>query len=118
MRRVLTAMLTVAMAASTFSAAQAADDANIGIRMASFVVGTGVGTPISIVREQYKNVVNFDKAMTGNSKNMMFRAAVLPIAAVSGIANGLMHGPIHAMKHAWEADPFTADTFSLGNHKD
>jgi hypothetical protein len=119
MRRVLTAtMLALGLAVSTVSAAQAKDGANMGAeRMASFVVGTIVGTPISIVKSQKKDTVDFYKAMVGKSTNTGLKvfAATLcfPCGFVNGIMTGIGYAPLNAWKYSAEA-PFSPETFSLG----
>jgi hypothetical protein len=119
MRRVLTAtMLALGLAASTMSAAQAKDGSNMGAeRMASFVVGTVVGTPINMIRGMKKDYVSFYQAMVGKSENTGLKVFAATLCFPCGVVNGMMSGigyaPLNAWKYSAEA-PFSKETFSLG----
>lgn len=113
-------MVAIGLAASTFSAVQAKDPSDAGAgaeRVASFAVGTVVGMPISIVRTQYKDVVDFTKDMVGDSQNPILWAVAVPLCFTSGIVNGLLEGIWNSPKNAWvySTTPFSAETFSLGD---
>jgi hypothetical protein len=120
MRRVLTAaLLAIGLTASSFTAAMAAGNncqAGAG-RFASFLVGWVVGTPISIVRTQYKDVRGFTKDFVGDSQNPLLWGVAVPLCFTSGVINGLMEGIALAPVNAWKysTTPFAPETFSLGD---
>jgi hypothetical protein len=120
MRRVLTAMVAIGLAASTFTKAQAADDHGAAT-VASTVAGTIFGMPISIVRHQYKDMTGFTKEFVGKDPNPLMYAVALPLCIPTGFINGMMAGigycPLNAWKYS-KKEPFSADAFSLGKEID
>ena len=121
MRRVLTAaMMSMALAGSLMSAAQAQGNnccpGACAQRGASFVVGTAVGTFPAIIRSMGTNFINFTNDLTGKEASTGWKVAVQPLIFVPAIVNGLFEGPIHAMHNAWvysASKPFSAEAFSL-----
>lgn len=120
MRRVLTAaLLAIGLTASSFTAAQAQGNAQGQAgRVASFLVGWVVGTPINIVRTQIKDVRGFTHDFVGDSTNPIMWGVAVPLCFTSGVAEGLMEGVLTAPLNAWKFSgtaPFSAETFSLGD---
>jgi hypothetical protein len=114
-------MMSLALAGSMMTAAQAQSSGGGGggaaERGVSFVVGTTVGVFPSIFRSMAENEVNFTNDLTGRDASTFWKVAVQPLIVIPAVANGLFEGPIHAARNAWHYSataPFSPQTFSLG----
>jgi hypothetical protein len=94
--------------------------APLGSRMASTMVGGVFGIPVSMVRRTKVEVVSATKELVDNSNNKFYLAVASPIGLVGGIVSGcfqgVIFGPYNAYKYSTH-QPFSAETFSLGDAK-
>ena len=110
--------LKVAAAPASKPAAKSggSSDSNPAARLASFLVGSVVGTPIAAVRSAGNDWKRSD--VVGEGKNPVVKvlggALLLPFVAIGGIAQG----PCYGVMNALHSDPFTKDSFSLGEELD
>lgn len=89
-------------------------------RLASTVVGSIVGVPVSIVRKTKSEVISATKELVDNSSNKWYLAAASPIGLCGGIVSGCFQGVVYGPYNAWKYStdqPFAAETFSLGDSK-
>ncbi|MBI4532605.1 MAG: hypothetical protein HY711_01555 [Candidatus Melainabacteria bacterium] len=86
-------------------------------RLAAFVAGVVIGTPIAIVRKSYQQTITATRDIVGESTNPLF---VLPAGALSlpyAVLGGTFEGAYTGLLNAWvnsADDPFGKDSFSLG----
>ena len=103
--------------ATKTSASKPAASTNAGARLASIIVGSVVGIPVSMVRKSKTEIVIATKELVGDHKWLypVVSPISIPGGIVSGIAQGFMYGPYNAWHYADQ--PFSAEAFSLGETK-
>lgn len=86
----------------------------------SFVAGTFVGIPVSMVRKTKQESINATKDLVGDSDNKLLIGAAsilgVPAGVLSGTIQGVVYGPLNAYQGTKE-EPFSPEAFSLGDSK-
>lgn len=96
------------------------DGGSIPSRMASFLVGTIVGTPVSFVRKTKQETVNATKDLVGDTDNKFLIGAAATLGVPAGIVSGAFQAPIYGIWNAWTGsadEPFSEESMSLGDSK-
>ena len=124
MRKFATSLLSALMLTMTIQPAFSADAGEIGkqalklpLTMASFAVGTVVGTPIAVVRKVAGDTMDTHQQIAGDKGAAMCAVGCLfclPVGLFTGSLEGLWLGPKNALYHSGET-PFGKECFSLGD---
>lgn len=89
-------------------------DKGVAAKCASFLTGTIFGTPVAMVRAAGVDWKRGTSELSGESKNPLvlgvIGTALLPFVAVGG----LVSGPMYGIENAYKKEPFSKDSFSLG----
>lgn len=89
-------------------------DKGVAAKCASFLTGTIFGTPVAMVRAAGVDWKRGTSELSGESKNPLvlgvIGTALLPFVAVGG----LVSGPMYGIGNAYKKEPFSKDSFSLG----
>jgi hypothetical protein len=89
-------------------------DKGVAAKCTSFLTGTIFGTPVAMVRAAGVDWKRGTSELSGESKNPLvlgvIGTALLPFVAVGG----LVAGPMYGIQNAYKKEPFSKDSFSLG----
>src|SRR5271170_133026 len=97
-----------------------AADGNVAKRMAAFLTGVVVGTPIAVVRKTIQCTVSDTKELVGENRNPFFLVPAGMLAFPWGLFSGGVEGLYDGVADSWvnSADkPFSKESFSLGEMK-
>ena len=89
-------------------------------RLAAFVAGVMVGTPVAIVRKSIICTVSDTKELVGESRNPIFLVPAGMLAAPWGLFSGGAEGIYAGIADSWvnsSENPFSKESFSLGKMK-
>ena len=104
---------------SNLSDAQDKSDVALPVRMVSSIPGFIFGTPFAVGRSVFRQTKAGTKDLVGESKNpvLVVPAAVfsLPFGIMASPFEGLGYSAVNSWKASGEAEPFSADAFSLGD---
>lgn len=88
-------------------------DASPAARAAGFLVGTIIGTPVAMVRSSLTDLKRGSEELSGHNGGAVgggIGVLLFPWTAIGG----LVQGPFYSMENAWRFEPFTKDSFSMG----
>lgn len=93
--------------------------AKIPVALTAFSLGTVFGTPIAALRKSFGNTCETTDQVVGEDANPIARGAGalvgLPVGLFTGTLEGLYLGPKNAMTGSGGDQPFSTETFSLGD---
>ncbi|MBI1271087.1 hypothetical protein GC174_11710 [bacterium] len=90
----------------------------VPVALTAFTLGTIIGTPVAVLRKSFTNSMETTNQVAGEDSNPVFKMGGaligVPIGIFTGSLEGLYLGPKNAVVGSGGDQPFSADTFSLG----
>lgn len=91
----------------------------VPVALTAFTLGTIIGTPIAVLRKTFSNTVETTNQVAGEDGNPIAKAGGaligLPVGIFTGSLEGLYLGPKNAVVGSGGDQPFSSETFSLGD---